>query len=552
MKHLQCGLGVGNLPLSNRLISWGEIMKNLITLVFSMCLLGAFSTSAFSADLEQIGTFEFPTSASGEAQRHFTLGVGYLHSFGWKQARTEFRKAQEIDPDFALAYWGESLTYNHPLIPVLQDPDSPQDTLNRLGSTSEERLSKAPTNREKGFLRAAEAFAFTEGSLGDKRLAWMYAMLDLYEEFPEDREVIAFTAVAMLSGATVSKDNRVLNNFLTESGTEISMQAGAMAMDIFRENPNHPGAAHYIIHSFDHPTYAPLALSAAEKYASIAPAVSHARHMPTHIFIQHGMWDRVAEWNDSAFLAGWDLWEPGDAAGDQNHSSDWGQYGDLQRGNFDRSEMWINRASDVLSNNPGDGRSTGTLKTMKARHIIETENWETYELTDSLNSDELLALGLSAANLGDLDLAQAVAERLEDLSSQSPSNTTLNLISMEISALTMFKKGQEEEAVALLMEAVSVAENQSPPRGAASPLKPVHELAGDLLLAMGSHDKAAELYETSLGRMANRPRALLGAARSYAGMSDEYNARQKFQAFYSLWKDTDIAAVDEVEDYLGL
>ena len=552
MKHLQCAPGVGNLPLSNRLISWGEIMKNLITLVFSMCLLGAFSTSAFSADLEQIGTFEFPTSASGEAQRHFTLGVGYLHSFGWKQARTEFRKAQEIDPDFALAYWGESLTYNHPLIPVLQDPDSPQDTLNRLGSTSEERLSKAPTNREKGFLRAAEAFAFTEGSLGDKRLAWMYAMLDLYEEFPEDREVIAFTAVAMLSGATVSKDNRVLNNFLTESGTEISMQAGAMAMDIFRENPNHPGAAHYIIHSFDHPTYAPLALSAAEKYASIAPAVSHARHMPTHIFIQHGMWDRVAEWNDSAFLAGWDLWEPGDAAGDQNHSSDWGQYGDLQRGNFDRSEMWINRASDVLAHNPGDGRSTGTLKTMKARHIIETENWETYELTDSLNSDELLALGLSAANLGDLDLAQAVADRLEDLSSQSPSNTTLNLISMEISALTMFKKGQEDEAVALLMEAVSVAENQSPPRGAASPLKPVHELAGDLLLAMGSHDKAAELYETSLGRMANRPRALLGAARSYAGMSDEYNARQKFQAFYSLWKDTDIAAVDEVEDYLGL
>ena len=552
MKHLQCGPGVGNLPLSNRLISWGEIMKNLITLVFSMCLLGAFSTSAFSADLEQIGTFEFPTSASGEAQRHFTLGVGYLHSFGWKQARTEFRKAQEIDPDFALAYWGESLTYNHPLIPVLQDPNSPQDTLNRLGSTSEERLSKAPTNREKGFLRAAEAFAFTEGSLGDKRLAWMYAMLDLYEEFPEDREVIAFTAVAMLSGATVSKDNRVLNNFLTESGTEISMQAGAMAMDIFRENPNHPGAAHYIIHSFDHPTYAPLALSAAEKYASIAPAVSHARHMPTHIFIQHGMWDRVAEWNDSAFLAGWDLWEPGDAAGDQNHSSDWGQYGDLQRGNFDRSEMWINRASDVLANNPGDGRSTGTLKTMKARHIIETENWETYELTDSLNSDELLALGLSAANLGDLDLAQAVADRLEDLSSQSPSNTTLNLISMEISALTMFKKGQEEEAVALLLEAVSVAENQSPPRGAASPLKPVHELAGDLLLTMGSHDKAAELYETSLGRMANRPRALLGAARSYAGMSDEYNARQKFQAFYSLWKDTDIAAVDEVEDYLGL
>jgi len=551
MNYLHCSSLVGNLAPPNR-FSWGEVMKKLMVVVLSICLQGGFSLSAISAELEQIGTFDFPTSASGEAQKHFTLGVGYLHSFGWKQARTEFRKAQEIDPDFALAYWGESLTYNHPLIPVLQDPDSPKETLNRLGSTSEERHSKAPTSREKGFLRAAEAFAFTDGSLGDKRLAWMYAMLDLYENFPEDREVAAFTAVAMLSGATVSNDNRVLNNFLTESGTEISMKAGAMAMDLFRENPNHPGAAHYIIHSFDHPTYAPLALSAAEKYASIAPAVSHARHMPTHIFIQHGMWDKVAEWNDSAFLAGWDLWEPGDAAGDQNHSSDWGQYGDLQRGNFDRSELWIERAGNVLENNPGDGRSTGTLKTMKARHIIETEDWETYELNESLNSDELLALGLSAANLGELDLAQSVADRLSTLASNSPNNTTLNLISMEINALTMFKKGQEDEAIDMLMNAISIAEDQSPPRGAASPLKPVHELAGDLLLEMGNHSKAAELYETSLGRMANRPRALLGAARSYAGMNDDYNARQNFQAFYSLWKDADIAAVSEAENYLGL
>ena len=193
--------------------------------IFSLTLFLSISTQA--AELEQIGTFDFPSSGSPEAHKHFTLGVGYLHSFGWKQARGEFRKAQEIDPDFALAYWGEAFTYNHPLIPVLQDPDSPKDVLNRLGSTSEERLSKAPTNREKGFVRAAEAFAFTDGSLGDKRLAWMYAMQDLYNEFPDDQEVAAFYAVSMLSGATVSRDGRVLNNFLTESGTEITMQAGA-------------------------------------------------------------------------------------------------------------------------------------------------------------------------------------------------------------------------------------------------------------------------------------------------------------------------------------
>jgi len=164
-------------------------MKNRLNSFLCALLTGVLSSVTLAAELKQIGTFDFPTSASEEAQAHFNLGVGYLHSFGWKQARTEFRKAQEIEPDFALAYWGEAFTYNHPLIPVLQDPQSPIDTLNRLGSTSEERLSKAPTMREKGFVRAAEAFAFTEGSLGEKRLAWMYAMQDLYEQFPDDREV---------------------------------------------------------------------------------------------------------------------------------------------------------------------------------------------------------------------------------------------------------------------------------------------------------------------------------------------------------------------------
>ena len=527
-------------------------MPRALNLIFVFGIVLFLSISTRAAELEQIGTFDFPTSGSEEAHKHFTLGVGYLHSFGWKQARDEFRMAQELEPGFALAYWGEALTYNHPLIPVLQDPVSPQETLNRLGRTSEERLSKAPTEKEKGFVRAAEAFAFTDGSLGEKRLAWMFAMEDLYQKFPEDREVAAFYAVSMLSGATVSADNRVLNNFLTESGTEISMRAGAIAMDIFRENPNHPGAAHYIIHAFDHPTYAPLALSAAEKYASIAPAVSHARHMPTHIFIQHGMWDRVSEWNDSAFLAGQALWVPGDSAGDQNHSSDWGQYGDIQLGDLERSKLWIERATEVLANNPGDPRSAGTLRTMKARHIIETENWEISELTDDLNGEELLALGLSAANMNQLELAERVANRFAELLSQSPNNAGLTLMHAEVAGLTKFKQGEEEEAFALLNEAINLTEQQTPPRGAASPLKPVHELTADVFLASGDYEKAAELYEASLRRMANRPRALLGAARSYAGLGDNYNARLNYQAFYTLWNDDNLAEVQEAKTYLRL
>ena len=189
---------------------------------------------------------------------------------------------------------------------------------------------------------------------------------------------------------------------------------------------------------------------------------------------------------------------------------------------------------------------------MKARHIIETENWEISELTDDLNGDELLALGLSAANMNQLELAERVANRFAELLSQSPNNAGLTLMHAEVAGLTKFKQGEEAEAFAMLNKAVDLTEQQTPPRGAASPLKPVHELTAAGLLASGDYEKAAELYEASLRRMANRPRALLGAARSYAGLGDNYNARLNYQAFYTLWNDDNLAEVQEAKTYLRL
>ena len=113
------------------------------------------SAKPAQAQFENVGSFEFPTSASAEAQRHFLRGAAFLHSFGWIQAIGEFHAAQEIDPDFAMAYWGESLSYNHPLFSQM-DPAEPRRALERLAPTRAGRLAKAPTEREKGFLNAVE------------------------------------------------------------------------------------------------------------------------------------------------------------------------------------------------------------------------------------------------------------------------------------------------------------------------------------------------------------------------------------------------------------
>ena len=503
--------------------------------------------SAYAAEFDQIGTFDFPTSGTPAAQEHFLKGVGYLHSFGMTQAQEEFRKAQEVQPDFAMAYWGEAFTYQHPFFG--QKSDSPGEALMRLGATSEARLAKAPTAREKGFLRAAEAYALTPGGMPERRIAWMHAMADLHDQFPEDDEVRAFYAASMLAGATA----------LPEESDRINMRAGAIALELFRKNSNHPGAAHYVIHAFYDPLHAPIALAAAEKYATIAPAVSHARHMPTHIFIQHGMWEKVSIWNHSAFQAGLDLWKPGDPVGDLNHSSDWGQYGDLQLGDLDTSKEWIEKAADVLKNNPGDRRSMGTLKTMQARHIIESKQWETQALTDDLSTDELLALGLSAANLGDLALANQVVSRLAAMAAKDPSDEQVALIHHEVAALTLHKESmasaavdvaKRQQAIDLMQAAIALRETQRAPNGAANPLKPVHELAGEMMLEMGRFDEASKLFETSLQRLPGRPWSLLGAAQSYDKLGDSVNAGSSYSALLTVWDDDTHTAVKEAKGYL--
>ena len=517
-------------------------------LIFALVLATSLFNTSFGADFDQIGNFDFPTSGSAAAQEHFLLGVGYLHSFGLTQAQGEFKKAQELDPDFAMAYWGETFTYQHPFFG--RKDDRPGEALMRLGSSHEARLAKAPTQREKGFLRAAEAYALTEGGMAERRTAWMNAMAELYRNYPDDDEVKAFYTVSMLAGATAAGSDR----------NRLNMRAGAMALQLFRKNANHPGAPHYVIHAFDDPLHAPIALEAATKYASIAPAVSHARHMPTHIFIQHGMWDQVSQWNESAFNAGVALWQPGDTVGDLNHSSDWGQYGDLQRGDLERSKNWIVRAQEVLKNNPGDSRSEGTVRTMQARHIIESQQWQTQAYSDDLNANELLALGLSAANLGELGLANQVATRPNSLSADSPNNGALKIASMEVSALTLLKEAsakpmvdvaKRQQAIALLTEAVELTKTQRPPNGAANPLKPVHELTAEQWLEIGEFEAAAQMFEESLLRMPNRPLSLLGAARSYENLGRGSEADIMYESLLALWNDDSHPAVQEAKKHLG-
>lgn len=504
-----------------------------------VCMLIAVPTSAQFAE---VGSLNFPTSArSPEAQQHFLRGVSILHSFGWKQAIEQFQAAQALEPDFAMAYWGETLSYNHPLFGVGGlDEENPRAVLARLAATPAARADKTPTEREKGFLAAVEVLWSHEGSYDERRVGYMEAMGRLFKQYPDDPEIATFYALSLLAGSRA----------LGDQSLRLEVQAGNIAMQVFAENPDHPGAPHYTIHAFDDPIHAPLALKAAYRYAEIAPAVAHARHMPTHIFIQHGMWDLVSTHNQSAYEAARALWVPGDSVGDTVHPLDWGQYGDLQRGDFKKARVWIERLEQLINESDRQQRAVSTLPLLKARYVVETEQWQVEPILADSSAHELLATGLSAVRTDDLDMARqvesALAARADDGGDQD------RITHKEIAASIRAAEAHATEAVALMDEAIELVETLRLPNGAANPVKPPYELYGEILLQLNRPADALEKFESSLLRMPNRMRSRLGAARAAAKTGSRDIAYVHYAALTEFWVgDKEDPTFQEARDFVA-
>lgn len=226
-----------------------------------------------------LGDIEFPNSGSREAQPHFLRGVLLLHSFEYQAAARAFADARRIDPGFAMAYWGEAMTHNHPIWGE-QDRAAARAVLDALAPTAAERRQRAATDREKGYLAAVEVL-YGDGNKKERDAAYSAAMHDLAARHPDDLDARAFYALSLLG---LTGNERDIANY---------MRAAAVAEEVYEKNRRHPGALHYLIHAYDDPVHAPLGLRAARLYATVARAASHAQHMPSHIFFALGMWDEA-------------------------------------------------------------------------------------------------------------------------------------------------------------------------------------------------------------------------------------------------------------------
>src|SRR5579864_4309550 len=464
----------------------------------------------------ELGTIHFPSSAKPAAQAPFLTGVKALFNFEFDTAEEAFQQTQKADPDFALGYWGQAMSFNHPLW-AQQDLPAARKVMERLAPTAAARAAKAPAGKERMLVESLEVLYGGAPDKLTRDLAYAAALNRIHEKYPDDDEISTFYALALL-GTARPGDKSIRN----------AMQAAAIAEGVFQRNPNHPGAAHMIIHAFDDPDHAILALPAARAYSKIAPSAAHALHMPSHIFVQLGMWDDVIASNIVAYKAADDLATRKNLprGREDAHTISWLQYAYLQEGKVAEAEKTLATFKAVADRDPAPN-VRDAYASMKARQIVETEKWEKLPLPTGAvrdggapgydgNAAYVFAAGFSAAHLGDRATAQAAFDRLKAMRTQAESGSNayrakpFSVMEKEVASAIAHIQGNLPEAERLLKEATAVEATMDPPSGPVEPIKPSFELYGQFLLAQGRAKEAAAQFEQSLARTPNRRLSVLG------------------------------------------
>ena len=518
------GYGTGLNPQTrSNALSWCVVVAGLIAAAMA-------APTAGVAD-QSLGVVAFANSGSRAAQADFLTGLALLHNFQYPQAAAAFQRAESLDPDLAMAYWGEAMTHNHPVWQQ-QDLLAARAALAKLAATPEARAAKAPTQREKSYLHAVEIL-YGEGDKYDRDQRYALAMERLHAAYPDDVDGTCFYALALLGTAHSGRD------------VPTYMRAAALMEEAFELYPQHPGAAHYLIHSVDDSMHAPLGLRAARAYSKIAPDSPHAQHMTSHIFLALGMWDEVVAANEATMR----LVNEGRQARTKDsppigcaHPITWLAYGYLQQGRFADARRLVEGCYREMRDRPMtaaagadaldyDNTSAGSFSAMRTRYLIDTDDW-----SGSVNSLKVDAARVIAAEFtrdfadaygalrhGTIDTAVEAVNRAKKSSERFvaaaiaggvPAESAMRRVPMieqdQLNGLLSLRQDDPARGLALLSKAAA-AEREIPMEfGPPSLDKPANELLGEVLLDLGRAREARAAFEAAQILAPGRGQSLIG------------------------------------------
>lgn len=504
-------------------------MRKAALVAFATWLaLGVVGAEAAGSD--RFGKVSFPTTCSPAAHAHFERGLAMLHSFWFGPAIKAFEAAAQADPACGIAHWGAAVAWiGNPLA----GPPSESRLKSGAAAVARARAAGAKSQRERDYIAAIEAF-YRDHDKADHRtraLAYEKAMEALAQRYPQDDEASIFYALAL--NITLDPKDKTYAN---------QLKAASILEPIFTRQPDHPGVAHYLIHSYDFPPIAQKGLAAARRYASIAPSAPHALHMPSHIFTRVGAWQESAASNlSSASVA-----KAEKEFTDQLHAMDYLVYAYLQLARDTDAQRVVEEAPGVRG--AEQIRATPyALAAIPARYAIERGAWKEaaqlqpqatrFRFTAALTH---FARALGAARSGGAAAAERdVQELVRIVDAMKAAKDAYWAIEVEVQRLgaaawVAFAKGTREEALTLMRAAADLEDTSE--KAAVSPgrLVPARELLGDMLLESGQPAEALAEYERSQVRDPNRYRSLYGAGQAAAQSGNRDKARYYFSKLTEL------------------
>lgn len=487
---------------------------------------------------ETLGTVHFTVSCNADAQERFTRAVAILHSFWYEEAEKAFKSAADADPNCAMAWWGVAMSEWHPL---WYPPPPPALKAGAAAAEKAEAIG-GKTDRERRYIGAIADF-FRDSATRDYRtraLAYEHDMAELHARFPDDREAAVFYALAL--DTTALRTDKTFAN---------QKKAAAILEPIFAEQPNHPGVAHYLIHSYDSPPLAADGLKAARRYAAIAPSVPHALHMPSHIFTRLGLWRESAETNRRSAEAGQayakKTWGDGVAWDQSLHGMDYLAYAYLQLGEDRQARALVDEVMGFKKVTPETSGAAYAMAAIPARYAVErrdwaaaaklepppaTANWTKFPATSAMIT---FARSLGDAHTGNLAGAKAEIEKLaaaRDALAKANDKYWSDQVEVErrAAAATLAEaEGRHAEAIRELRAAADAEDAMDKAAVTPGAIVPTRELLADLLLARGQPGAALAEYKRVLATSPNRLRSLYGAAKAAAASGGTAEAKSYFR-----------------------
>lgn len=519
-----------------------------------------------------LGHATFPTSTeSAVAKSDFLRGLLLLHLFEYEAAAKSFVAAENADPGFAMAYWGEAMTFNHGVWNQV-DVKAGQAALAKFGATDEERAGRIADPRERAYMSAVEILYSAKGDKRERDAQYAAAMQRLAETYSNDDEAQLFYALALLGASEGVRD------------VPTYLKAAAIAKAAFARDPQNPGAAHYWIHGMDDPQHAAGALEAARALSRIAPDAGHALHMCSHIFMALGMWDDVVEANIAAIrLVNSQSAAEGKQSRHCGHYTYWLEYGYLEQGRMAEAEKVLADCREEAAKagmaarargtvDPDDSR-VGSFVVMRSRYIVDSAGWNGEVVGWSVDVDGAhmpefnyaFGTGFAATARGDLAAAQESLATLKRLLTQlpavfdhagvpadDPARHVPEIQEAQLEAVILSAEGHDDQAIARMQQAIASGKDLAYAFGPPSPEKPSEELLGELLLKAHKASQAGEAFAASLQRAPKRTESLLGLARAESAMGDKAAAAKNYAELLRIWNDADAgyAPKQEAQSYV--